>query len=120
MKDNTLSLYELFSVCDKNSNVVLTQNGKRVVVATKVGQECFPFSIYPVEKILHKNRQLRISIGSERVHRDVFQERKIYLSDIMPLLEDGEKLALSDKFSENIHKPIDNIKLSPLDILIIS
>lgn len=115
-----MTLYRFLIMCDKKTRILLTQDGKRIFMDKKIGQETAPFFAYPVLGITHKNQQLRIAIGKEKIPLNIMNKEEIYLKDIMPLLEDGEELALSKELADNVKKPIENIKLSPLDILIIS
>ena len=115
-----MTLYRFLIMCDKKTRILLTQDGKRIFMDKKIGQETAPFFAYPVFGITHKNQQLRIAIGKEKIPLNIMNKEEIYLKDIMPLLEDGEELALSKELADNVKKPIENIKLSPLDILIIS
>lgn len=116
-----MTLYKFFTVCDKTTRVLLIQDGKRVLTASRIGQETIPFLSYSVLGITHKNQQLRISIDSEKVRQNILtDDMRVYIKDIMPLVEDGENLAVSDAFFKDREKPINNIKLSPLDILVVT
>lgn len=116
-----MTLYKFFTVCDKNSRILLVQDGKRVLTSKRFGQDTIPFLSYPVLKVSHKNQQLRIFIGKDKVHQNILKDdMRVYIKDIMPLVEDGENIAVSNDFFENRERPIENIKLSPLDILVIT